>query len=578
VTNTKKLKAKNRDIIDNRPRHNEEIIEVKNVQTVTLTGAEAVANAMGACGVNYFFYVMGGMNIYSQIEAAGVHTVLCRNEKSATNMADGYARVTKKPTVCYSQHGAAAAILASMLYEPTYAHSPVVALTGSYPVRKRNQWSYQECYEMKYFEPTCKFNVDVTDVSLLAGYMRTAIQVAVSGCPGPTHVNMPVDMATATAEMPAIQGSPTFFRVPPFRPRAEADRIAEAATLLIRAERPVIVCGSGVHLSEAYDEVRTLAEILTIPVVTNPNGRGCFPEDHPLYAGVMGVYGRSVANDVVREADLVFFVATRAGRFQTEEFTSPVPGASTIIHLNIDPVAIGRNYQADVPLVGDAKMTLQELVATLETKITQSPPKRQRLQAIAKAITAYENAEEALNSDAIPVKPQRLMKEISKVLTARDIYVSDTGRNLGWALRFLKLKGVGVTFLPVGGTLGSSLALALGASFGVEEDQRVLNVIGDGGMGYNIAEFETARRYNDQHAPYVALVNNNSVLGSEAFPFEKLNYAKIAEAFGCFGVRVERPGEIGDALREAFNAGKPALVDVVTDPRESPPARARYLG
>jgi acetolactate synthase-1/2/3 large subunit len=291
----------------------------------------------------------------------------------------------------------------------------------------------------------------------------------------------------------------------------------------------------------------------------------------------MGVYGRSVANDVVREADLVFFVATRAGRFQTEEFTSPVPGASTIIHLNIDPVAIGRNYRADVALVGDAKVTLQELVATLETMRAKPKPNSQRLQEIAEAIKAYENAVEALNSDAIPVKPQRLMKEISKVLTARDIYVSDTGRNLGWALRFLKLKGVGVTFLPVGGTLGSSLALAMGASFGAEEDQRVLNVIGDGGMGYNIAEFETTRRYNDQHVPYVALVNNNSVLGSEAFPFEELNYAKIAEAFGCYGVRVERPGEVVDALKEAFDAGKPAIVDVVTDPKERPPSRVRYL-
>jgi acetolactate synthase-1/2/3 large subunit len=517
------------------------------------------------------------MRIYSQIENEGVKTILCRNEKSTTNMADGYARVTKKPTVCYGQHGTAAAILASMLYEPMYAHSPVVALTGSYPIRKRDQWSYQECYEMKYFEQTCKFNVDVADVSMLAGYMRTAIQVAVSGCPGPTHVNMPVDMATATAEMPTIYGNPTFFRVPPFRPRAESKRVVEAAKLLVNSENPVIVCGSGVHLSEAYDEVKELAESLTIPVVTNPNGKGCFPEDHPLYAGVMGVYGRSVANDVVREADLVFFVATRAGRFQTEEFTSPVPGASTIIHLNIDPVAIGRNYRADVPLIGDAKVTLQELVATLETMITKPKPKNHRLQEIAETIKAYENAVEALNSDAIPVKPQRLMKEISKMLTSRDIYVSDTGRNLGWALRFLKLKGVGVTFLPVGGTLGSSLALAMGASFGAEEDQRVLNVIGDGGMGYNIAEFETARRYNDQHVPYVALVNNNSVLGSEAFPFEELNYAKIAEAFGCYGVRVERPGEVIDALKEAFDAGKPAIVDVVTDPRERPPSRVRYL-
>ncbi len=229
---------------------------MNEAQLVKLTGAEAVAKTMKACGVDHFFYVMGGMMIYSQIEDEGIQTVLCRNEKSATNMADGYARVTKKPTVCYSQHGAAAAILASMLYEPMYAHSPVIALTGSYPILKRDQWSYQECYEMKYFEPTCKFNVDVTDVRRLPQYMRTAIQVAVSGCPGPTHVNMPINLATDTAEMPEIYGDRAFRKVPPFRPRAEPARVAEAAHLLANAERPIMVCGSGVHLSEAYDEVR----------------------------------------------------------------------------------------------------------------------------------------------------------------------------------------------------------------------------------------------------------------------------------------------------------------------------------
>jgi acetolactate synthase-1/2/3 large subunit len=550
---------------------------LKEVKKVKLSGAEAIGKAMKECGVEYFFYVMGGMMIYSQIENAGVKTVLCRNEKSATNMADGYARITKKPTVCYGQHGAAAAILASMMYEPMYAHSPVIALTASYPTLKKDQWSYQECYEMKYFEQTCKFNVDVTDVSRLAEYMRTAIQVAVSGCPGPTHVDIHTDMADEVAEMPEIYGNKTFFKVPPFRPRAENERVAEAARLLANAEKPVMVCGSGVHLSGAYDEVKALAELLTIPVVTNPNGKGCFPDEHPLSAGVMGTYGRIVANEVVREADLVFFVGTRAGRMQMEEFTSPVPGTSKIIHLDIDPVAIGRNYKPDIALVGDAKATLQDLLAILKTMIAKPKPKGQRLKELAKAVKEYENSVTQLDSDAVPIKPQRLMKEVSKFLGPRDIVVSDTGNMLSWTSRFVKLKSTGMVYLPVGGTLGSSFALAIGASFGAEEDQRILHLTGDGGMGYNLVDLETARRYNDQRVPMVTVVNNNSVLGSERFPFTELDYAKIAEAFGCYGVRVERPGEIRDALREAFDSGKPAIVDVVSDKSERAPARVRYL-
>jgi acetolactate synthase-1/2/3 large subunit len=550
---------------------------MKEVKKVELSGAEAIGKAMKECGVDYFFYVMGGMMIYSQIENAGVKTVLCRNEKSATNMADGYARVTKKPTVCYSQHGAAAAILASMLYEPMFAHSPVIALTGSYPTKKKDMWSYQECYEMKYFEQTCKFNVDVTDVHRLAEYMRTAVQMAVSGCPGPTHMSMHTDMAQASAQMPEIYGNKIFFKVPPFRPRAEPERIAEAAKLLADAEKPVMVCGSGIHLSGAYEEVQALAELLTIPVTTNPNGKGCFPDGHPLHAGVMGTYGRVVANEFVREADLIFFVATRAGRMQTEEFTSPVPGTSKIIHLDIDPAVMGRNYRPDVALVGDAKTTLQDLLTTLNAMIAKPKHKGQRIEELAKAIKEYEKTVTQLDSDAVPIKPQRLMTEVSKFLGPRDIVVSDTGNMLSWTSRFLRLKETGMLFLPVGGTLGSSFALAIGASFGAEKDQRILHLTGDGGMGYNLVDLETAKRYNDLRVPMVTVVNNNSILGSERFPFTDLNYAKIAEAFGCHGERVERPGEIIDALHRAFDSGKPAIVDVVTDKTELAPLRVRYL-
>ncbi len=182
-----------------------------------------------------------------------------------------------------------------------------------------------------------------------------------------------------------------------------------------------------------------------------------------------------------------------------------------------------------------------------------------------------------LDSDSVPIKPQRLMMEVSKLLRPGDVVVSDTGNMLSWTTRFLKLKETGNVFLPAGGTLGSSFALAIGASFAVEKDRRIIHLTGDGGMGYNIADLETARRYNEQRAPMVTIVNNNSVLGSEDFPFTELNYAKVAEGFGCFGARVERPGEICDAVERALESDKPAIVDVVTDKKERAPARVRYL-
>jgi acetolactate synthase-1/2/3 large subunit len=507
-------------------------------------------------------------------------------------MADGYARVTWKPTVCYAQHGAAAAILGSMLYEPMYAHSPVVALTGSTPTNKKALWQYQDVDEMPYFEAACKFSVDVTDVDRLAEYMRIAVQVAVSGCPGPTHVNMHLDMAGKATEMTEPYGDPRFFRVPPFRPRAEKDSVVKAAKLLTGAVKPVMVCGSGVHLSTAYNEARALAELLSIPVVTNFKGKGSFPEEHPLSVGVMGSYGSQVANDVVRDADLVFFVGFRPDYHNTEELTAPVPGVPKVIHLDIDPAVFNRKYSSDVALVGDVKATLTELNSVLKKMLAKPKPKKHRVQQIRSMVEEYDKVVEPLmNSEAKPIKPQRMVKEISKILRDEDIIVCDTGQQLCWATRLLRLKDPKQRFLPCGGTLGSSFAMAIGASFGAHDGQRVINLIGDGGILYNISELETAKRYNDEHAPFVAVVNNNSTLGQIRPSFEdwnaieapwisysdftELDYSKIAEAFGCYGVRVESPGELGEAIELALDSGRPAIVDVVTDKREYAPIGVR---
>ena len=544
---------------------------MEQAKMVKLNGADAIAKAMKESGVEYFFYVMGGMRIYDPIENAGIKTIMCRNEKSATNMADGYARITKKPTVCYGQHGAAAMILASMLYEPMAAHSPVIALTGATPTRAKDQWAYQECYEMPSFQSTCKFNADVTDVNRLAEYMRTAIQMAVTGRPGPCHINMHQDMWNVEAEMPEVYGDKNFLTFPPFRTRPEQGKVVEAAELLAKAERPVLVCGTGVHLSGAYDEVREVAELLSIPVATVYGGKGCFPEDSPLYIGTIGNYGRPVSGEIVREADVVFFVATRAGRHHTENLTAPIPSTAKIIHLDIDPIAMGRNYRLEVPLVGDAKTTLQDLLAILKTRIAKPRPIGKRIDDLAKRIKAYEGSitregTDKVNSDAVPIWPQRVINEVSKFITPRDIVVCDTGNAMSFTSLFLKLKGVGRTYIPVSGTLGSSFGLALGVSFGAEKDQRVVHFTGDGGMGYNLADIETAVRYNDLHVPIVTIVNHNSIVGNWRVQFAPTSFSKIYEAFGGYGILVERPEDIRDALQKAFDSGKPAVVDIITEP------------
>jgi acetolactate synthase I/II/III large subunit len=564
-------------------------------RTEKLSGGIAVARTMMKCGADHFFYESGGLIsdiVSNELDRLGGHPILCRNEKAATNMADGYSRVTGKPSVCYGQAGAAAMMIASMMYEPMYAHSPVVALTGAHPPSERDRWDYQECYEMKSFESTCKFNVDVTQVGRLAEYMRTAIQVAVSGCPGPTHINMAYDINLLVGEMPELYGDSTFFQVPPFRPRPESARVAAAAELLVKARRPVLMCGTGIHLSGAYDELRKLAELLTIPVVVNPGAKGCFPEDHPLYVGVIGGYGREQANEFVRGADLVFFVATRAGAHTTEDLSAPAPGAAKIIHLDIDPIAIGRNYKADVPLVGDARVALQELLANLRNRMRKAAPKQGRIKDVARSVKAFEAiVKPMMDSNSVPVWPQRIMKEITEFLGPRDILTSDTGQTLCWTCRMIRLKGTGRRYIPVGGTLGSGLAMSMGVAFGAGKGQRVIHYSGDGGMGYNIAELETMVRRNDEHAPWVVVVNNNSSYAMGRYRFEDftkkkapymktfdtttVSWAKVAEGLGCYGARVEKPADIQDALRAAFASGKPGLVEVMGDVRQYIPTGVR---
>ena len=564
--------------------------------SVKLSGGIAVARTMMQCGVDHFFYESGGIIsdiVSNELDRLGGHPILCRNEKSATNMADGYSRVTNKPSVCYGQAGAAAMILASMMYEPMYAHSPVVALTGTHPTSDRDRWDYQECPELKSFEATCKFNADVTDLGRIAEYMRTAIQMAVSGCPGPTHISMAYDINTAVGEMPELYGDETFFKVPPFRPRPEPHRVAAAAEALIKAEKPVIMCGTGIHSSRAYDEVRELAEFLTIPVVTNPGAKGCFPENHPLFVGVIGGYGSEHANEFVRGCDLVFFVATRAGAHTTEDLTAPEPGTAKIIHLDIDPIALGRNYKPDVPLIGDARVTLQELLANLKNRMAKPAPNQARIKAVADAMKSFEAIVGPMKaSNAVPVWPQRIMQELTEFLGPRDILTSDTGQALCWTCRMVRLKGTGRTYIPVGGTLGSGLAMSMGVAFGAEEDQRVVHFSGDGGMGYNITDLETMVRRNDEHVPWVVVVNNNSSFAMGRYRFEDftkeqqgaymktfdtttVNWTRVAEGFGCYAVRVEKPAEIRDALHAVFASGKPGLVEVMCDVRQYIPTGSR---
>jgi acetolactate synthase-1/2/3 large subunit len=559
-----------------------------------LTGGQVIAKTLASQGIRYFFYVTGGMpfSFYDAIEAEGIKMVLCRNEKGACTAAEGYSRLTNTPSVCYSQHGAAAAILGSMLYEASYNHTPVIALTGSFPLSVKDRWLYQDCYEMPYFESTCKYSVDIADVSRLSEYLRNAVQTAVAGCPGPTHASIKSNMPGQLLDSPKVYRERHPLPVPSYRPTAERDRVVEAAKLLAGAEMPVILCGSGVHLSQAYSELLELATLLSIPVAVNLKGRGAFPEDHPLFFGITGSYGIQLTNDIIREADVVFFLGTRADPHTTDGLTAPQPGGSKIIHLDIDPTVINRNYQADIPLVGDLRATLTEIIAALRTMALKRPD-TERLRNMSAMLEAYYSSlKSQTESRSTPIKPQRLVQAVADLLGPKDIVVSDTGHMLCWTAQMMRLKGTGRVYIPCGGTLGSSFGEAIGAAFGAGKGQRVVNMIGDGGFAYNLGELETLKRYSHEIAPFVVVVNNNSSFAQsrsnykdqvernrgriKTTDFTDVDFAKVAEGFGLRGITVERASELDEALRGALRAGSPAVVDVKTSKFEYPVSRPYF--
>lgn len=366
------------------------------------------------------------------------------------------------------------------------------------------------------------------------------------------------------------------------RTEPETDKVHEAAAALTGAERPVIVAGGGVIASSAEPAILELAEMLSIPVATSLGGKGAILDAHPLCVGVVGSYSRRCANRVVSEADLVLFIGSHTGDQVTNDWT--VPGRNVaVIQIDIDPSELGRSYPNTVPLMGDARATVQRMKESLGRK-KENKPWIERAQSLVKEWK--DEAEPLRRSDATPIRPERLCKEISEALPSNGILVADTGNAGIWTGTMVYLTQPGQSYLRSAGSLGWAFPASLGAKCGAPE-RPVLCFTGDGGFYYHLSELETASRCGIKT---VTVVNNNhsfsQVMGlinrayegrsgkkDDLYKFQKVDFAQIARGMGCFGVRVEKPEEISNALKEAFASDLPALVDVVTDPNcraESP--------
>jgi acetolactate synthase I/II/III large subunit len=330
-----------------------------------------------------------------------------------------------------------------------------------------------------------------------------------------------------------------------------------------------------VTASQAEPEVVELAEKLSIPIATSLNGKGTISDDHPLALGVVGTYSRRCANQGVAEADLVFFIGSHTGSQVTNNWKIPRPGTA-VIQLDISPADLGRNYPNRVSLLGDAKVTLRRLIEQLKPIEPRTSWIRRAQQLVGEW---REEAAPLRNSDAVPMRPERLCNEITEFLPANAVVVSDTGHSGIWTGSMIDFKKPEQRYIRCAGSLGWAFPASLGVKCALP-DRPVLCFTGDGGFYYHLAELETAARFGINA---VIVVNDNRSLNQEIrlfdaayggqqrgksremWVFEDINLAKVAEAMGCFSVRVERPSELKGALERAFAANKPAVVDVVSD-------------
>jgi acetolactate synthase-1/2/3 large subunit len=543
-----------------------------------MTGARLFAQMMEGYGVTHIFFVPAFMlKAFAEMEDRPIKRLMVHGEKAAAYMADGYARASGKPGICMAQM-IGASNLAAGVRDAHMAGAPVIAITGGPTPQSRYRHAYQEVDDVSQFDAVTKFNAQVDTVTRLPDLLRQAFRVATSGAPGPVHLRIQSHLGQITEEEAELDPlvETRYQRAPAFRPEPEMPRVREAVAALAAAKRPAIVAGGGVIRSGAQAEVVEFAEKLRIPVATSLNAKATILDAHALAVGVPGAYSRDCANRVLHEADLVFFIGSHCGGQVTNNWMFPPPGTK-VIQLDIDPNELGRNYPNVVSILGDAKVSLRRMIDAAP----HTAPERGDWIGRAQQIVADWRAGNAAmrNSDATPIRPERVCKEISDVLPADGVVVSDTGHAGIWTARFIELSQPGQAYFRTAGSLGWGFPAALGVKCALP-DRAVVCFTGDGGFYYHIAELETARRHNINT---VVVVNNNSALNQEIklndtayggkqrgraeemWRFPDINFAKVAESFGCAGIRVEKPGELHDALRRAIAMNKPVVVDVVSD-------------
>ena len=552
-----------------------------------LQASQRFAHALKRHRVQFLFGQSNPPGLTLAAHDLGITQIGYRQENAGAYMADGYARASHKVGVVTAQNGPAATLLVPGLAECLTASIPIVALVQDVGPGNRDRNAFQELDQLELFKGVSKWTRRVTSADRIEDYVDMAFSVAASGRPGPAVLLISMELLAERNALPVSKREAALGHFPLDRTLADPKLIEKAATLLANARAPLIYAGGGVILSQAQRELRDLQETFHLPVATSTMGKGAVDETHPLSLGVIGYFmaARGMAKfckPMIADADVILLVGNRTNQNGTDSWTL-LPEKATYIHLDIDSMEIGRNYEA-VRLQGDAKLTLAALGIALQgrnlDKRRCARPPLEKAILSAKQQHREEVAQVTLSGD-VPTRPERFMRELEAQLADNHIIVADASFSSIWVANYLAATGNRRFITPRGQAgLGWGFPLALGAKVACPETP-VVCVVGDGGFGHVWSELETARRH---HLNVVVAVMNNSVLGyqrhaedavlkrhTNVCDFEAVDHAAIAEACGVKGIRVERPGDVSDAINTAFCAQGPVLLDVIVDPNAMPP-------
>lgn len=547
----------------------------------TMNTGQALIELLKAEGVRHLFGIVGStfLDVLDALyDDTSMEYINVRHEQGAAFMADGLARVTGQPAACLVTSGPGATNLLTGVAAAYVAHSPVVAITGGPMSVNYTRDSFQELDLVNMFKPVTKLSMLINQPERIPELMRYAFRMAMSGRKGPVYVEIPRDVLNnrdiEVEMMPPERYRPDHASLP------HADAIAKAAQLLQQAERPLLVVGGGVNWAHANDLMTRFSERLSLPMITAYGRNDALPNSHPLYIGPLGRAGAPEAAAACKRADLLFVVGSRLGNFTTYYDHRYIQSGTRIVQIDIDSRDIGRIYPVELGIQADAAATLDALLSHVEQ--ANMSPASAAWQAEAQRLrdTRQSRLEEEGNLSTLPVKPQRVYHELRRVLPADTIVTLDAGAAPAYGYDRLHFSAPRTLITPLDlGTLGLSFPAALGAKLG-RPDAPVLAIHGDGGFLMNAQEIETAVRHGIN---VVTLVMNNNCWGSEKayqkyFYQERYvgadignpRYDQYAELFGAKGYYIEHPDQIGDVMIEAFQCGKPAVIEVPIDPDEFP--------